>query len=121
MGVVGVGRVKHVLPRVVWGHAPRKILKIRCSEMDSGGFLAASRLYKCSKPQHVISLHGILSQSFWGEESRVPPPLYETLPGKRILGVTIAIGRRSRKGKACKSPNIECECTEWSVCFDVCA
>ena len=23
---------------------PRKILKIRCSEMDSGGFLAASRL-----------------------------------------------------------------------------
>ena len=22
MGVVGVGRVKHVLPRGVWGHAP---------------------------------------------------------------------------------------------------
>ena len=37
MGVVGVGRVKHVLPRGVWG-------QIRCSEMDSGGFLAASRL-----------------------------------------------------------------------------
>ena len=39
---MGVGRVKHVLPRGVWGHAPpRKSLKIRCSEMDSGGFLVA--------------------------------------------------------------------------------
>ena len=44
MGVVGVGRVKHVLPRGVWGHVPQEILKMRCSEMDSGGFLAASRL-----------------------------------------------------------------------------